>query len=247
MPLWVLWGAWAILLLGGFLYGLITRDFDARQHIPTVGRMGSSFTLVLAGVAWWYFLRQGAASSFAALIAVGMTLGFIGDLFNAGFLPGIFPEDLMGGIVSFGLGHIAYIAGCMMFMKAAHWKRTPTFWTAVGVWQLFALVGWWFIVMNGQEPTVLHWAALPYSMLLAGTAGVCSGLALIDKRFSPLALGGALFLISDLLLAFEQFRGSLGYAGDLVWLTYGPAQMLIVFSCFSADRILYAPETQAAS
>jgi len=112
------------------------------------------------------------------------------------------------------------------------------FWRAVVAWQLLAAIGWWFVVMWGQQPTVLHWAALPYSLLLAGTAGVTSGLGLLDRRMIPLALGGALFLASDLILAFEQFRGTFNYAGDFVWLTYGPAQMLIVYSCFAADRVL---------
>jgi hypothetical protein len=44
-------------------------------------------------------------------------------------------------------------------------------------------------------------------------------------------LGGALFFVSDLILAAgllgnRSIRGS----DDLIWLTYGPAQMLIVYS-----------------
>jgi len=234
----VLWCVWAVLLLGGFVSGLLGNSTDSRQHIPTIGRMGSSAALVAAGAVWWYVLRHRQAGTFAALIAVGMTLGLIGDLFNAHLLPGIFPNDLMGGIVAFGIGHVAYVLGCVLLARRAKLPMSGMFWSAVAAWQLIAAVGWWFVVMWGQQPSVLHWAALPYSLLLAGTAGITCGLGLLNRRLLPLAAGGALFLLSDLILAFEQFSGSFDYAGDFVWLTYGPAQMLIVYSCFAADEVL---------
>jgi hypothetical protein len=67
-------------------------------------------------------------------------------------------------------------------------------------------------------------------MLLAGTAGFTSGLALQERSLIGLGLGGALFLISDLILAFPMFREPFYLSGDAVWLTYGPGQMLIVYS-----------------
>ena len=45
------------------------------------------------------------------------------------------------------------------------------------------------------------------------------------------ALGAALFLLSDLLLAAQLFNGvKFRLIGDVVWMLYGPAQMLIVYS-----------------
>ncbi|MBK7217160.1 MAG: hypothetical protein IPH95_08940 [Candidatus Promineofilum sp.] len=79
--------------------------------------------------------------------------------------------------------------------------------------------------------TVIHWIALPYALLLATTAGLATGLALAEGRLAPLALGTALFLLSDLILAGEMFSGlSFPLIDDVIWLTYGPAQMLIVYS-----------------
>ena len=82
------------------------------------------------------------------------------------------------------------------------------------------------------------WLALPYTMLLAGTAGISSGLALQDRRLFGLALDGALFLVSDLMLAFGMFWGHFAHQTESVWLTYGPGQMLIVFSVLSAAVVL---------
>ena len=82
---------------------------------------------------------------------------------------------------------------------------------------------------------LLRWAALPYALLLATTAGVATGLAIQSPVFVPLALGAALFLVSDLLVAGERFgRVRFPHSGDAVWLTNGPAQMLIVYAVNSA-------------
>ncbi len=59
-----------------------------------------------------------------------------------------------------------------------------------------------------------------------------------DRRLLALAAGGALFLASDLILAFGLFRGSFPHQTEAVWLTYGPGQMLIVFSTLAAASVL---------
>jgi hypothetical protein len=86
---------------------------------------------------------------------------------------------------------------------------------------------------------MLHRAALPYALLLASTAGLATGLAVQAPAFVPLAIGGGLFLLSDLILAARLFNGVYFYLiGDIVWLTYGPAQALIVYSVSSAPGVL---------
>jgi hypothetical protein len=81
----------------------------------------------------------------------------------------------------------------------------------------------------------LHWVALPYALLLASTAGVATGLALQDTAFWPMAAGAALFLLSDLILAAQLFNGRrFRLIDDVIWLTYGPGQMLIVYSVAAA-------------
>ena len=49
------------------------------------------------------------------------------------------------------------------------------------------------------------------------------------------AVGAALFLASDLILAAQLFNDlRFPLISDVVWLTYGPAQMLIVYSAGTA-------------
>ena len=88
---------------------------------------------------------------------------------------------------------------------------------------------WYGIVYRGSDKTFLHKAALPYALLLASTTGVAMGLAIQQSAFVPITIGAGLFLLSDLILATELFNGAhWRYIGDVVWLTYGPGQMLIV-------------------
>jgi hypothetical protein len=222
---------WAALLFGGFIFG---GPADASRRMPAWTRMASSATLVVAAFSWYAFTRHSPAGGYALLVAIGMSFGFLGDLALAGFLPG--GRNVIAGISFFGIGHIFYITAMLRFASAAGLTAPGARWGALVIWLLVGLVGWYIVVYRGAgaagiAPTVVHWIALPYALLLAGTAGVATGLALQDSRFVPLALGAALFLISDLILAGEMFSGmSFRLIGDVIWLTYGPAQMLIVYS-----------------
>jgi len=90
-------------------------------------------------------------------------------------------------------------------------------------------------VYRARQRSQLRWPALGYVLLLASTAGTATGLALQAPAFVPLAAGGALFLASDLILAAGNFGGARVYLlDDWVWLTYGPAQMLIVYAAWMA-------------
>ena len=194
--------------------------------------------LVVAGWLAFGLWHSSAAARFTACIAVGMTLGGIGDFFNAGWLDFVPLDDpVLGGIVAFALGHVAYITGFVSLAKLAGLTNLRAIFGAVFAWQLIGLVGWYFVAAQGTEARALVWPALPYSLLLAGTAGITSGLARQDRRLLGPALGGALFLASDLILSFELFRGSFAYQTECVWLTYGPAQMLIVSSTIIAAAL----------
>lgn len=224
---------WAVLLFGGFIVG----SGDAARRMPAWTRMASSATLVVAGFSWYWFSRGSGAERYGLLIALGMTFGFVGDLWLAGWLPG--GRNVLGGIAAFGLGHILYIGAFVGLIRQLGLDDPARRWGALAFWLLVGLIGWYVIVYRGNEATMLHWAALPYALLLATTAGLASGMALQEPRFLPLALGAALFLLSDLILAGELFGGlTFPLIGDVIWLTYGPGQMLIVYSVGVALSLL---------
>lgn len=232
-----LWTVWALLLAAAMLVGNFAGGHGSAG--ATAARMASSVTLVVVGWMAYAMWRHAAVGVFSLLIAVGMTLGTIGDFFNAGLLTFVpLPDPVLGGIAAFGLGHIAYIAGCLNLGRRAGLNDRRVMLGAVVAWQLIGLVAWYFVAMQGSENRDLVWPALPYSLLLAGTTGVASGLALQERYLAWLAVGAALFLASDLILAFGLFRGGFAHQTECVWLTYGPGQMLIVFSNISAALVL---------
>ncbi len=231
LPLLILLVLWAILLFGGLIFG--KPSTDGTRRMPAWTRMTSSLTLVIAAWCWLLLARGTQAETFALLLAVGMSFGLLGDLFMAKLIIRS-DKHVLGGMGSFGLGHVAYIAAFLSFGDAlnANAQRVDAwlFWLLVG------LIGWYVAVYRGQaKRSVMHYAALPYALLLSSTAGFASGLALNLSAFIPLAVGCALFLLSDLLIAARLFSGVyFRLIDDVVWLTYGPAQMLIVYSVGAA-------------
>lgn len=220
---------WAVLLFGGFVFGKPTTDHARRM--PRWTRMASSFTLVI--VAWCVVIFSNNNNTHHPAhtwFAVGMTLGFIGDLFMARL---ILKGDnfIIGGIGAFALGHIAYINA---MSQLADPTVTPV-WAALGAWLIAGAIGWAVVVFPVVPRTIVHYAALPYTLLLAATPGVATALALSNQPnqsvFVIIALGGALFLASDFLIALEIFRKfHFRWINDWIWFTYGPAQALIVYS-----------------
>lgn len=235
-----IWLVWAGLLFGGYALG---QPRTGGRRMATWTRIGSSLALVLAAWAWYVVLHGEPAGSLALLLAIGMTLGLLGDLFMAGLIPAAQPT--LGGMGAFALGHVAY---CAAFLSLGSRLSEPEGIRlgAWGAWLLAGLAGWRAIVYLGARaesrgPGPLHWAALPYSLLLASTAGLASGLALTRAPFVLTALGGALFLASDLLIACRLFRhAKWRWLDDTIWLAYGPAQMLIVYSAWLAAKALGA-------
>ncbi|NOZ50854.1 MAG: lysoplasmalogenase [Chloroflexi bacterium] len=226
---------WALLLFGGFVLG--RPSGEPLRRMPLWTRIASSLVLMIAAWLWALVARGTPAQHFGQWLALGMTFGLLGDLSMAGLLP--WGQRVLGGIAMFGLGHVFYLTALMGFGNGQGLDQPGIRWGAWCVWLLIGLAGWYVIVFRGQTPTFLHWAALPYALLLASTAGLASGLALQAPLFAPMAVGAALFLLSDLILAGGLFSGlKFPLIDDVVWLTYGPGQMLIVYAIGSALRFL---------
>lgn len=216
---------WAALLVGS----VIAQWTSHSEHNKpaTRLRLASSAILVIAAWSWYLTTRDTPrVAEFALLVALGMTSGFLGDLLLAEILP--LRQGFLAGIGTFAVGHIAYISAIL--------SDTPHVqWMVEGIALLIGLAGWYLVVLRSPDAGLLRWAALPYALLLATTAGLAAGLATQAGAFLPLAVGAALFLISDLLVAGERFGGMrFPHVHDAIWLTYGPAQMLIVYAVNSA-------------
>jgi len=242
IALFILWGS---LLFGGFVFS--SNPASSQYEIPTAAKMASSLVLVVAGWSWCLFLRSCDLRTYALLIATGMSFGFVGDLCMAGLLP--IGNTVLGGMASFGIGHIVYLAALMHVARVVGCS-TPAPWKlAWGSWLLVGVVGWYFVVYRNVHDASLVPAALGYVLLLASVAGCASELAVQSRSFLPMACGTALFFVSDLMIALNRFADLNSSSIEAaIWLTYGPAQMLIVYSVISlrTGRAAYLASTDRA-
>lgn len=218
---WGLLALWALVFFGGFIFG--KPHAEGRHRMPTLTRMGAS--AVLVGFAWAANVLFSPPQPLGVWLAVGMTFGFLGDLFMARILRwGTYP---LMGIGAFGVGHIAYIYG--LWVSRVQLGLPAVMWVWA-LWLAVGLAGWFLVVYRpAKARTLIHGVALPYALLLASTVASGHLLALSQPLFIPLTIGAFLFLLSDLLLAAELFNGLFfPLIGDVVWLLYSPAQALIV-------------------
>lgn len=169
-------------------------------------------TLVVIAFAW----RRGAGMALQRRwVLVGLVCSLAGDVAllwpRQGFLP---------GLVSFLLAHLAYLVA---FTRTQRLAARPLAFVAYAVvaaailWQLWPGV-----------PVALQAPVLAYVVCLAAMAAQAAALWRSGvERGAVLALGGALFMASDALLATNKFGAPLPLASLWILSTYWSAQWCI--------------------
>jgi hypothetical protein len=224
---------WAGLLAGGLLLG--KPDAERRNRLPRPVRMALSATLLAASLVWWQAGTAGTPlSGFGLWIAVGMAFGLLGDIFMAGLIVPK-PKNVIFGILAFGVGHIFYILAIRQAAGVLGLGSGPVWLWSLVIYLAAAVLLWVLLIREPGRGPVLNYGTLGYSLLLTAMGGAAMALALQDASFIPLAVGGLLFIVSDLILGSELMRRThFPSIGDVIWTTYTVAQMLIVFSSGAA-------------
>ncbi len=214
-----------IVLISAFVFGHYNADRTRRTIKPL--RLSTSWILVVC--AWIIFLASSTFRTPALLIALGMTFGAIGDLVLADVIP--LPQRMISGIVVFSIGHLCYIAGFSQTARALGLNDpfSESLW-----WVLFVIMAaflWFFLIYNPTKSRVLNIGSLFYGWLIAIMAGTATALALSDPRFTLTAIGGVLFLISDIILGNRELRDRNWFlVHEVVWVLYIAGQALIVLT-----------------
>ncbi len=220
------------LLAGGLLFGRPDPAGTGRLRVPVCLSL-SALLVVAAALQRQLVVAATPAARYATWVMLGMSLGFLGDLVMARVIP--FPHRLIGGMLVFGLGHVAYIVAIAGLARGSGlWSG----WLALALWLAMAPVGvglWYVAVRAPGGPGALNAAALVYGLLMVTMCSLAAGLAIHEARFVPLAAGTLLFLASDLVLGNWNLRGR-PWKGvnDVIWVTYNLAQLLIVSSVAAA-------------
>lgn len=224
----VLWLTWLGLLLSSFVAGFTSDHWWslARLDLRTV----SCLVLVLCAWRFWRRSNSGLAGTTLLLVAIGMTLGFYGDSHVGTRLwwPPM-PSPIVGGIVFFGLGHVAYVLASVVVARQFAIRLGRTGWFTVLVWQVTGLIGWAAIALTSDQSIELRLPTLAYTLLVAGTPGLAFAVALKLRKLWVWAVGAGLFFASDLLLAWQLFHGAFTLIDEFTWICYGFGQMMIVF------------------
>ena len=169
-------------------------------------------TLVVMAYAW----RRGHDAPLLRRWGLaGLVLSLAGDVAllwpKQGFLP---------GLVSFLLAHLAYLVAFTRVQRLAAWPPAFVAYAAVAglvLWRLWAGV-----------PAALQVPVLAYVVCLGAMAAQAAVLWQRGAaRGAVLALGGALFMTSDALLASNKFAGPLPWASLWILGTYWSAQWCI--------------------
>lgn len=240
----------AAVLLAGLARG---GGDGARNRIPRPLRMLSSALVWAGALLLWRGAPAGERRGRAGLAAAGMGFGFLGDLIMARVIP--LPQHVIFGMLAFGAGHVQYLRAAGTLPPEHEGTKTRRHEGAQarrkeeGESILRACVpsclrgkkaalagaaaagagGWRLLAYAPVQPAPINAASLVYALLLSAMAGVGATRAAEDPRRWPLAVGGGLFFLSDLILAGELFRGLFfPHIGDTVWLTYLTGQGLIV-------------------
>lgn len=147
-------------------------------------------------------------------VLLALAAGWLGDvalLFRRGFLP---------GLLAFLLGHLA-----MAVALGQHGA-------SLNVWLLGMVMLAALLMQRALQPPgrLLHVAVLIYGAVLGLVAVLALSLSLQRVDAWPLALAGALFVLSDSLLGWNKFRHTLPAAQLWILGSYFAAQCLFVYS-----------------
>lgn len=212
----ILFALWALLIPAPFL---------VLGRIPGPCTLLSSVTLVALA---WIQARDPRAQGdlgYARRIALGMSCGLGGDLAMGSGV-------VLLAMAVFAVGHVYYMRA---MVAVARPRAVP---------MIVALAAgasvWYQLVLNGTSKAASYpamvYGGLLYTLFLASMTGMAIGLASRGRAFIGLGVGGVLFLASDAVIAARMFSPDVfaalpdGIRADLVWLTYAPAQLLIVRS-----------------
>lgn len=171
--------------------------------------------LATLGVIAYAWPRGSATPGVRRWVLIGLLASLAGDVAllwpQAGFLP---------GLVSFLLAHLAYLWAFTRVRRfGASWAPFVLYAVVAGavLWSLWPGV-----------PAALRAPVVAYVLALAAMAAQAAVLWRAGvARGAVLALGGALFLLSDALLANNKFAGPLPLASLWILASYWAAQWSI--------------------
>lgn len=203
-------------------------------------------TVVLVAAEWkqWSLVRVlakiGASGSFVALglsvrddsygtwILVGLVLGAVGDI----CLLGKSTRAFLAGLVAFLLGHLSYVVAIAYLVPPSGWLGGAGLLAIVPAIAGVATVAFLWPRLGSMKGPVIAYLVAIVAMVVAAIA-VWRTQALHAPARDYLALGAALFFVSDISVARNRFVGDA--IANKAWglPAYFTGQLLIAWSAIS--------------
>ena len=187
---------------------------------------------------------KGAAVSFLAVIALRLLSGkdrwlMSGALFLSAagdVLIELGDRYFVFALGAFAIAHVLYIILFLGYWRTSGIGRggdryalvaATVLYSGVLLWRVWPGLGSAQTTQNLKIPVVIYTAVLTIMVISAVLAPFVSQL---------IGFGAVLFLISDSLLALNQFRQAVPFAPYLIWATYYLAQCGLAFGFFREGR-----------
>lgn len=223
----MLFVAWLTAYVAGMIAG--KPDSLRTRRLPLASRLIMIGVVVAFGVIGWLgWGRTTVIAPYALWILLGLVTGALGDLLLGGVFPVRQAEVMSLGI--FGAGHVCYAAAILAMQPVL---EIPIYYLLIGAAasSIMGFAIWLLAVRNPAGSRRMNIGSLAYGSMLFATAGMGIGAAVASSRMSLLAIGLALFVLSDIILAqYMVRRRRFLYIRDVVWIIYSTAQLIIAFS-----------------
>ncbi len=206
------------------------RTPEERLPLSRGAYIAMSFQLLL--YSWISFRLTDARGMASILVPMGMTLSFVGDIFNLQFdaIAKRIREPLVGGIASFSLAQIFYIAAFLFLISPARLVAEGYLIPLVAALLAVPAILFRLRVYNPSRPPSIMRGAFIYGFILGCMAAVALSAALAaGGAWYLVAAGALLFLLSDAVMGETTIYGRHPrFEFQVPWLTYLVAQGLII-------------------
>lgn len=213
---------WTYIIIGVILQACFIMVEREEKYLPAVVLKGlASLGFVLLGI------HCSDKSSFANMIVAGLIFGMAGDiLLNLRYvLTKIGKKVFLVGILIFMIGHIIYLAALL--------QKAPKVWMPVGIGILLAavLLKWIFSKVTAEKAFKIFGIFYVGAVSMMAVVSIWNWLMIGGTGTMIFALGGVLFLISDVVLIFNTFTETTKFSMRVTNLSlYYIGQILIACS-----------------
>ncbi|GHB01819.1 hypothetical protein GCM10009069_25740 [Algimonas arctica] len=206
-------------ILLSVLYGVVL-CYRRPSVIKTVVKVAATALLTL-----WAYVLGGPW-----LLVAALAFGTLGD----GFMSGDPKKWLLPGLLAFFVGHLAYLA---LFMTAPHAPLDGV--TLSIACAVFLLTGG-FLLYLWESLGDMRWPVVAYTTVIAFMGATA---ALLDIGTPLVAVGAAMFILSDVLVALEVFKFEEDarirlLTSPLLWALYFGGQALIAYGFLLNSQLL---------